>query len=215
MLENKIVSKFKNPPQPLLNTQTPYIKRDLNSWLVIKKLQDIITPNVYSKIYVLWGPKNIGKSTLIGQIVENIYDQPIKPCLLYCSFGTGTQGIVQTFDLEISQQNQFQIALSAIHHDLSMAKEKYPELFWQNGRESRPTLILDEVDFKTWSDEDYDAFIGLLKDCYDKGLMKFIIVTSSLNTVDKIMGDNKLYGRASHLRVNANDLAFNNFEIKQ
>ena len=59
-----------------------------------------MTPDGRSQIWLIYVPKNIGKTTMIGQVVEQIHqrssDHDHKTPLIYCSFGTGKRGIVTT-----------------------------------------------------------------------------------------------------------------------
>ena len=57
----------------------------------------------------------IGKKTIIGQVIENVYKTENKPPVVYGSFHCGTRSIVTTFDLEISKNNLSQNALNAIN----------------------------------------------------------------------------------------------------
>ena len=73
-----------------------------------------------------------------------------------------------------------------------MAKQKKAQTFLKNGKPLIPTLILDEVDIKHWDIDEYNTLIGVLKGCYDKGLLKCIIITSSRTTKTKIISDKRL-----------------------
>eukprot|EP01084_Bolivina_argentea_P276438 471683_1 len=210
LLKNVVVSHFKNPPKPLTNTQYPYLQRSDDNHMK-SVLKEILTPNHFARLWVVYGTKNIGKTSMISQIVEEIYSsESPPPPIIYCSLETGTRGIVNAFNFKISQENQFEKSMHAIYHDLLQNKQNKSAV-----RNVVPVLILDEVHVHTWSDSELKTFIGVLKGCYDKALLKIIVVTSSRNTKNRIVGHPKLNGRVLVLKLAHRQLAFNSEELLQ
>merc|ERR1712130_45991 len=60
-----------------------------------------------------------------------------------------------------------------------------------------------------------NAFVGVLKQTYDRGLLKTVIVTSSKTTKHIILDDQRMHGRIKTFPVEEEDFSFSKEEVEE